>query len=192
MPRSLTVIFIAFMLSLSGCAFQAQSVAIRPVVDVSASQVGSNKPVYVNVLDERPKKTLGTVGARNVGADISINGDITASVKEAVATGLSKLSFKSINGRIAENAELRVEIRNLDYNVIVGFWAGTLRVDAGLKAICIRDGMRPYEKLHTGEFVESVQVVQAQEANTQYINKAVSAAVNSMLGDTDLMSCLSK
>lgn len=192
MPRSLAVILIAFMVALSGCAFQAQSVAIRPMVEVSASQVGSNKPVYVNVLDERPRKTLGTVGARNVGADISINGDIAASVKEAVATGLSKLSFKSINGRIAENAELRVEIRNLDYNVIVGFWAGTLRVDAGLKAICIRDGMRPYEKLHTGEFVESVQVVQAQEANTQYINKAVSAAVNSMLGDADLMSCLSK
>lgn len=184
--------FFAAALALSGCAFQAQSIAIQPTVDIAPSKIGKGSPVFVNVVDERPKKTLGTVGARNVGADITIDGDVSASVKKAVSEGLTRLSFKTIGGRIAEDAELRVEIRNLDYNLIVGFWVGTLRIDTGLKAICIRNGLRPYERLHNGEFVESVQVVQGQQANVKYVNLAMSAAVNSMLADNELMECLSR
>lgn len=40
------------------------------------------------------------------------------------------------------------------------------------------------------EFVESVQVVQSQEANTEYINKALSTAVNALLSDKELIACL--
>jgi len=146
----------------------------------------------LNVVDERPKKTLGTVGARGVGADISIEGDLVAAVQQALSDGLSKLNFKPSTTRGATQAELRVEIRTLDYTVIMGFWAGTLRVDTGLKAICIKGIARPYEKLHSGEFVESVQVVQPQESNAKYINAAVSAAVNSLLADSALVTCLAQ
>ena len=76
--------------------------------------------------------------------------------------------------------------------IIRGFWAGTLRVNVGLKAICIRGPNRPYEKLHRGEFEESVQVVQQGEANGRYINTAVSAAVNALLSDQELMDCLAQ
>jgi uncharacterized lipoprotein len=175
-----------------GCAFTPQAVKISPTVNVGASQVGGGRDITLNVVDERPKKTLGTVGARGVGADISIEGDLVATVQRALSEGLSKLSFKPGTNRGASQPELRVEIRNLDYAVIVGFWAGTLRVDAGLKAICIKGAARPYERLHSGEFVESVQVVQPKESNEKYISAAVSEAVNSLLADSALVTCLAQ
>jgi hypothetical protein len=39
--------------------------------------------------------------------------------------------------------------------------------------------------------VESIQVVQQGDANARYINTAVSSAVNALLGDRELMDCLS-
>jgi uncharacterized lipoprotein len=186
----MTILLVAAILG--GCAFTPQAVTIAPTVSVSASQVGKDRDVAVNVLDERPKNTLGTVGASGIGADISIKGDLAASVQNALREGLTKLNFRPSANRGSAASELRVEIRNLDYTIIVGFWAGTLRVDVGLKAICVRGVNRPYEKLHRGEFVESVQVVQQSEANNRYVNAAVSSAVNALLADKELMDCLAQ
>lgn len=176
----------------SGCAFAPQAVLLSTKVEVAPSQVGGGRELPVNVVDERPKKTLGTVAPGNIGADISLEGNLVATVQEAIGEGLSRMNFKQAAARAGAKHELRIEIRNLDYTVIRGFWAGTLRVDAGLKAICVRDGLRPYEKLHTGEFVESVQVVQPKEANARYISAALSSAVNALLADKELVACLSQ
>lgn len=85
-----------------------------------------------------------------------------------------------------------MEIRNLDYRVVVGFWAGTLSTECGLKAICIHGSARPFEQLYRGEFQESVQVVQTAEANQKYINAAVSKAINALLQDPRLIQCLAQ
>jgi hypothetical protein len=116
---------------------------------------------------------------------------LTQIVRSAIADGLSKQAFSPVAaGTVTSPSELRVEIRNLDYTMIMGFWAGTLRVDVGLKANCLRGATRPYEKLFRGEYVESVQVVQSPENNNQYISTAVGEAVSSLLKDQDLMRCL--
>jgi uncharacterized lipoprotein len=176
----------------SGCAFAPQAVIISPMVDVQASEVGADHSVDLNVVDERPRKTLGTRGVRGVGADLTIEGDLSATVQKALVEGLTKQQFKPLINSNPENRELRVEIRNLDYTMITGFWAGTLNVDISLKAICVRGSQRLYEQLHRGEIAESVQVVQSAEANNSYISQAVSVAVNSLLKDQKLLTCLSE
>ena len=153
-----------------GCAFTPQAVNIAPTVSVKPSQVGVS----------------------GVGADISIDGDLVDSVQKALTDGLSRISFRPGAARGGSTAELRVEIRNVDYIINRGFWAGALRVDVGLKAICVRGTTRPYEKLHRGEFVESVQIVQTKESNAKYINTAVSSAVNDLLADQELVACLAQ
>jgi uncharacterized lipoprotein len=175
----------------SGCAFAPQAVIISPKVDVRASEVGADRSVNLNVVDERPRKTLGTRGVQGVGADLTIEGDLSATVQKALVEGLTKQRFKPVIDSNPESRELRVEIRNLDYTMLMGFWAGTLKVDISLKAICVRGSQRPYEQLHRGEFTESVQVVQSAEANNSYISQAVSSAVNSLLQDRKLLTCLS-
>lgn len=176
---------------LTGCTFTHQAVKVEPVVDVSDSNVGQGRAVRVHVVDERPKSTLGTRGARGVGADMTIEGDITEIFRSAIERGLLTQGFRPSRDP-GEERELRVELRSLDYNVIVGFWAGTLKVDCALKGICRHGAVAPFERLHRGEFTESVQVVQGAEANNRYVSDAASKAVNSLLGDRDLLRCLAE
>ncbi len=175
----------------SGCAYTPQAVVISPKLEVPASPIGTNHALNLNVVDERPRQTLGTRAVRGIGADLTIEGDLSAIVRKSLSEGLANLNFRPVVDSNPESRELRVEIRNLDYTVTQGFWSGTLRVDTSLKAICVRGAQRPYEQLHRGEAVESIQVVQSAEANNSYISRAVSAAVNSLLKDQKLLSCLS-
>lgn len=180
----------AIVVLLSGCAFTPQAVVIQPKVEGPSSNIGQNRDLPLTVVDERPRQTIGTRGARGIGADMTIEGNLSNIVRSALAEGLALQKFKAVTAGGSSASELRVEIRNLEYGVIVGFWAGTLKVDVGLKAICSRAGSRPYEMLHRGEHTESVQVVQSPEANNAYVSSAVSQAVNSLLKDEQLMKCL--
>jgi len=176
----------------SGCAFAPQAVKLSPVIDVEQSSVGANHAVRVNVVDERPKSTLGTRGARGVGAELTLEGDLAEIVRTSLSNGLALKGFTAQSIKGAEGRELRVEIRSLDYGVTVGFWSGDLRTQCSLKAICIRGSDRPYEKLHRGEFKENVQVVQGAEANNVYVSNALSEALNNVLADGELMECLAQ
>jgi uncharacterized lipoprotein len=184
-----TMFFALAMLLVSGCAFQQQAIRIQPQLEVAESTVGAGRNVRVNVVDERPKSTLGTRGAQGVGSELTIEGDLVATIKGAVEEGLRRHGFVPVQAD-AGGRELRVEIRNVDYGINVGFWAGTLKVDCSLKGICQRGSLRPYEQLHRNEFKESVQVVQGQEANNRYVSSAVSGALNALLNDRELMQCL--
>jgi uncharacterized lipoprotein len=176
----------------SGCAFAPQAVKLSPEIKVEQSSLGGNQAVRVSVVDERPKSTLGTRGARGVGAELTLEGDLVEIVRTSLGEGLARKGFTAQSLQGAEVPELRVEIRSLDYGVTVGFWSGDLRTQCSLKAICIHGSDRPYEKLHRGEFKENVQVVQGAEANNVYVSNALSEALNSVLADSGLMGCLAR
>lgn len=191
MKKSLFVLSVLVLLT-SGCAFTPQAVVLKPDIQPTLAPVGEGRTVLVTVVDERPRSTLGTRGARGVGAELTVQGDLTKVVETAVADGLQRQGFVVTPDKPSDGRELRVEIRNLDYGVTVGFWAGSLRTECGLKAVCIIGSTRPYEQLYRGEHQESVQVVQTAEANEQYLNIALSKAINSMLQDPRLSQSLAQ
>ncbi|MCA0393046.1 MAG: YajG family lipoprotein [Proteobacteria bacterium] len=183
------VIAVAALCLLSGCAFQKQAVRLQPQIDLSQSNLGSGKLTMVNVADERPRATLGTRGAGGIGEQLVIEGDLKQIIQDALSDGLRRQGFAT-DGPI-EN-QLRVEIRNLDYAVNTGFWAGKLNVEFLLKGICIKNESRPYEQTYRGEYRTNVQVVQGEEANNNYVNHAVNQAVNALLNDRTLIECLAR
>lgn len=186
------ILVVALVTLTTGCAFTAQAVKLQPEIQLAQSSLGRGRPVQVTVVDERPRSTLGTRGASGVGAELTVEGDLPAIVRSSITDGLKRQGFIPTTDKTLDGRELRVEIRNLDYSVTVGFWAGTLRTECGLKAICIRGASRPYEQLHRGEFQESVQVVQGEEANNLYVNAALSKALNALLQDHRLSACLAE
>src|SRR5690606_25531114 len=97
----------------SGCAFNEQAVRVTPQVDVAPGTVGEGVAVRVNVVDERPRTTLGTRGARGGGADLTVEGDLVSILRGAIETGLQRLSFETTQDP-AQERELRVELRALD------------------------------------------------------------------------------
>lgn len=180
----------ALSVVLTGCVYVPQAVVISPNVIVKNSQVGGDRVLSLSVLDERPHQTMGSRGFVGEGAALTIQGEFQTIVRNAIFDGLQKQSFRPQAELNPEGRELRVEIRTLDYALIQGFWALSLNIDVGLKAICVRGSMRPYEQLHRGHFTDSLQLSPTEAANTVYINRAVSDAVNSLLADQDLSKCL--
>lgn len=181
---------VGLLVIMSGCAFAPQAVKIKPEPQVASRMDGQGKSLVVAVVDERPRKTLGTRGVKGVGAEITIDGNLPLVIQESLIGGLRQQGFTPVSDNLSEPRQLRAEIRNLDYEVLMGFWSGTLRTAFGLKAICILGAKHAYERLYLGEFRESVQVVQGQEANERYINAAVSNALNELFQDSSLTKCL--
>ncbi len=177
---------------LGGCAFTPQAVTLQPDLYQVSSTIGDNKTVKINVVDERTKSTLGTRGARGVGAELTIQGDLVEIVKGTLTRGLTSKGFHVPINSVENERELRVELRSLEYRLVVGFWSGTLNTESAMKGICILNKSRPYEKLYLGEHKESVQVVQFAEANNKYVNNALSASINKMLSDKALLQCLAQ
>ncbi len=176
----------------TGCAFTPQAVVLRPDMQVTPSSVGQGRSVLLTVVDERPRSILGRRGVQGVGAELTVQGDLPTIVRETLSNGLQRQGFSPSPEKPVDGRELRVEIRNLDYSVAMGFWAGTLRTESGLKAICILGTSRPYERLYRGEVEETVMVVQGAEANEAYLNSALSKALNQLLGDSRLSQCLAQ
>ena len=190
MKKSLIVLSMLLVLT-SGCAFTPQTAALKPDIQTTIPSVGNGRTVFLNVADERPRSTLGTRGA-GMGADITVQGDLKNIVETAIANGLQSQGFEITFDKPSDSRELRVEIRNLDYRVTLGFFVDTLRTECGLKAVCIIGSNRPYEHLYLGEHQESLMVYPSAEANEKYLNIALSKAINSLLQDPLLIQSLTQ
>ena len=191
MKKNLIVLAMLAVLT-PACAFTPQAVVLKPDIQPTVYSNVQGRTVSLTIVDERPRQTLGTRSVKGVGAELTVSGDITDTVRTAIADGLQRQGFVITSGKPTDGRELRVEIRNLDYGVTKGFWAGSLRTECGLKAICIIGSTRPYEKLYRGEHQESVQFVQGNAANEKYLNSAISKAINLLLQDPQLINCLAQ
>jgi uncharacterized lipoprotein YajG len=180
---------VALAAMLSACAFQKQAIKLQPRLEVTPTAIGAGKSTMVTVADERPRATLGTRGVSGIGEQLTVDGDLAQIIRSALEEGLRRHGF-AVDGPM--DNQLRVEIRNLDYTVNSGFWAGKLNIEFLLKGICIKGHARPYEQLYRGEFRKSIQVVQGESSNNLYVNQVVSDAVNKLLADPQLMACLAR
>lgn len=188
--RSLAAIIIPVTLSTASCAFTPQAVYLRPQLPAMKTSVGQGKAVAVTVVDERPRSTLGTRGAKGVGADITLKEDLASMLRPAVADSLRQRGFNPVIDKPADGRELRIEVRTLDYTLTQGLLAGNLRTECSLKAVCILGHTRPYENFYRGEHTQTALVIPSGSANEAYINDAVSKALEPLLQDSELMQCL--
>lgn len=173
-----------------GCASAPQKVVIKPVLSVKATAAGQGQEIWTDVVDARPRSTIGTLDSLGIKTDLLVEGDLQTAVRDSVADGLRLQGFSPVDARPEDARELRVEIQDLEYTVTTNFWAHTLRTECALRAVCILGNRRPYENVYRGKFQDSVLVIQSEEANKGYINAAVSNAVNALLQDPQLLHCL--
>ena len=190
---------------LSGCwAFQPQAVLLKPDVNVQSGDIGSDKSIMLNVIDERTETTLGfrLPGRKSgflrkgspIGALLTIEGDIVEIVSDSLSKGLLAQGFqitRSPDEGTAKLKELRVELRSLEYRLLTGgipYYAKTI---SKMKGICIVDSLYPYEKLYRGTHEESHYNFTPTDAQiNKYVNIALSHAINNLLSDSRLLKCL--
>lgn len=193
--REHTIILCTLVAWCAGCSLTPQKVEIRPQFQVAQSvPVSDELGVSIVVVDLRPSDIIGNRGLTGTnygGANLSSTGDVAEIVKTAVGTGLGNQGFKVADTeRASYGHQLHVEIVSLSYSVVPGIITATLRSESALRGQCIDDKVPQYDHVHRGICEEQVFVAQFAGENAAHINKAMSAAINALLGDTELISCL--
>ena len=179
----------------AGCSLTPQKVEIQPQLQVAQTvPVSEGQEVSIVVVDLRPSGIIGNrglTGTNHGGANLTSTGDVAETVKTAARTGLGNQGFKVIDTeRASYGRQLRVEIVNLSYSVVPGIITGTLRSESALRGQCIDDKVPQYDRVHRGISEEQVFFSQFAGENATHINTAMSDALNALLGDIELISCL--
>lgn len=184
-------IFMPLMLLLTACAFQSESIALKPQVNVSATQIGMGKSIAVEVVDVRNDTSLGgRASGYGPAANISLADDIVKVVKTEVSQGLMKKGFKVVAD---ENnpRKLIVRIVGLQYQQRTGFWAISIIVTSSLEAVAQNNG-KNYQQMYRSRVEHQVLVTPTSGADTGYVNAAISDLLNKLLNDEQLLIFLAK
>ena len=190
----LAMLMAGFLLTLEGCALTPQQVQLKPIVASASAPtppVGGKRSIALTTADERLSSAIGSRGLNNgMSAEITTRDDVGSVVRGQLESALLARGFEVTTATDPDIRELRVEVRNLEYNVTPGIVTGHLRAEAALKGICSEQGSRKYENLYRGESTEEVFVVQFAEENEKHLNTALGNVILQLLGDQSLFDCL--
>ena len=183
------------MLFVGSCAAIHQEVTLKLDVNVASTDIGKGRAVKLRTVDERTSAVIGSRGLKGgvaSSAEITSSQDVTAVVQTAVLDGLKRKGFQPTLEEGSVQYGMRVEIRNLEISLTPGIIMLNIRAEAALKAACIVNGKESYDRMYRGEEKDRAFFVQFASSNEQYINSALSKAIQSLLDDTKLQQCLAQ
>jgi uncharacterized lipoprotein YajG len=106
--KKILIVFSMLVVLAPACAFTPQAVVVKPEIQPAPESTVQRRPVYLTVVDERPRQTLGTRSFKGVGAELTVAGDLTNTVRTALADGLQRQGFMITSRKTADVPELRV------------------------------------------------------------------------------------
>jgi uncharacterized lipoprotein len=194
MQRARTLAILLSVALFAGCAFTPQTVVIEPMVEVTPSDIGGGHAVSVYVVDERDSTEIGRRGTGAMkGAAITTEQDVASVFRRSIVENLNKMGYaasESLAGDpVAGATLLRVDIRAISYETSMGFWTGGVHARGSMKATGTR-GSTVYDKLYRVDDEKRVVVVPGADSNAQMVNTTVSALLQEMFNDVELMRYL--
>jgi len=182
---------------MTSCALTPQSVVLEPTLDVAPSDLGKGHTVAVYVVDERVSTEIGRRGTGAMrGAAITATNDMVSVFRDAIVQNMEKLGFdvlaiQNFEETTNEPMVLRVDIRAVSYETSMGFWTGGVHVRGALKTTATdTQSLHTYEQLYRVDDEERVVVVPGADSNAQMINTAISALLQKLFDDVELIKFL--
>lgn len=183
-------VFLTLSLStllLAGCT-TTHYINIDPVAEIDANYFTNDRVIEVS----SSTKLTSTVGSIKTGlnerADIYINNDITASVKESVLKGLRELGFTPDQG-VMPAADLQIEITKMSYVTKVEALKTIATLDFELKTTLAAKG-QTYKANYGSQKVKEYGTMPYQEAIEEDMSSLASQTVNRLLSDPNIITLL--
>jgi hypothetical protein len=188
--RPWQIIALAFALGLLGsCAWVSQELRLRPAPHPPPISIGSERDVYVDVIDKRKTTVIGRRAIGLGGAEITVGNPLAGDVREALVRGLQQLGFTPAGAPRPGAATLRVAIQNISYVVAQEMPAVALHVRVALYASC--DGSRDsYGNRYDGAYDDHLMTLASVPENQEYVGNALTDALEALLRDDALTRCL--
>ena len=190
MKKLTTLIIVAVGFS-SGCSSTPQMVVIKPEVDISESNVSNNIKVAVQVVDERPDESFGYRGWRGDGATIATDQDVAEIIRNVVIESLKKKGFIPFSSGEKCAKTLKIDIRQIRYEVSQGIWTCVIHTKAALKARATKNG-EIYENFYRVENRKRSSFYPYGKEIDRHINDVSSQAIQKLFEDQTLMVFLAR
>lgn len=183
---SILVIFAA------GCAFAPQSANLNPAVNVTTTNIGKNRTVHIEVVDDRATKSLGRRGSGyGPAASITAGGDLSVIIREELTKGLQAKGFKVVERKKSARNDLKIEIRNLKYTTSQGLFTTGIHVASAFK-VYAKNRKSSIDKMYRFQKDKNAFFVPRASTNEKWINQVLSNTLEKILSDEELLTHLSK
>jgi uncharacterized lipoprotein YajG len=143
------------------------------------------------VVDERPNTEFGHRGFGGSGGMVSPEQDVTVVFLDAVSDGLTHLGFVPTQDEAASDRSLKLEIREIEYKLVQGFWVVAAETNAAVKGIARRGG-DSYENFYRADSAGRSAAAPSAKTNEKHINDVVNGVLNQLFADEELFGFLAK
>ena len=177
---------------IQGCTLHPENIRVDPTIDLPKSLMGGANTIGIAVSDARETKKLGEVGDPNREMyAISVNDDPSPAIYSRVATALAKLGYKVVPYSEGMDPSLKIEVETLklDSDKRAFDFLTTLHAEVAAHA---RNGREFLDKKYTVNQSMNTAGPAYTRDTTRLVNAAVSAALQDMLADQQLLDLLNK
>ena len=183
---------LALCIAVPGCKLHSESVRFSPELKPRQADIGQGKPLGLSIADTRPDKQVGIVGDPKIEAiTVTAEEGSPSLVYQQTAEALTKLGFKVEPASDATERSLRIEIRELQYESL----KRPFKYDAKAKVLVgaiARSGAGRYERTYETEETGEYGTPPNQSTISKSINGLLSAAIDDVLADKQLLDVLTK
>ena len=176
----------------AGCAYYDQSVVLSPHLHVAGSSIGAGQTLAVDVLDERPQTAIGQRNLLGLpSGTISIDSGFVEILRQQIINGLKAHGFLPQEKNPYAYRSLLIQVRVMDYEMILGPLNNSIQTRVWLKAICKNGGLT-MQKFYMQEDDRAILIAPTAERNSEFVNATVANVLQKMLNDQLLLKFLSQ
>jgi uncharacterized lipoprotein YajG len=178
--------------AVQGCMLKSETVHFAPKLEARQTDVGEGTVLGLEVADIRADKKVGIVGDPKMKfITVTAEDDSPSAVYKEAANALTKLGFKVEPASDATDRVLRLELRELQYESIKQPFTFDSKAKVLVGAVA-RNGGDRYERTYETEETSTTGAPPSQSEISQTINRLLSASLNDVLADKQLMAILAK
>jgi uncharacterized lipoprotein YajG len=178
--------------AVQGCMLKPETVHFAPKLEARQTDIGDGKVLGLDVADLRAAKKVGIVGDPKMKyITVTAEDDSPSAVYKEAAEALTKMGFKVEPASDATERALRLEVRELQYESIKQPFTFDSKAKVLVGAIA-RNGGDRYERTYETEETSTTGAPPSQSEIGVTINRLLSASLNDVLADRQLMAILAK
>lgn len=188
----LAMLIIGVGVVVQGCNLKPENIRFAPQLDVRQANVGEGKVVGLEVADTRPDKQIGIVGDPKIKSiNVTAEDASPSAIYKQAADALTKLGFKVEPGSDATDRVLRLEVRQLQYESLKRPFTFDNKSEVLVGAV-VKNGGERYERTYETEETSTTGGPPSQSEISKTVNRLLSASLNDVLADKQLMTLLAK
>ncbi len=182
------LIFIVIILMTGGCAYMSHDVTIDPHYTASSAVTGQNRPVSLEVVDEREDQDIGRrTDMYGMGALITNEQDVADVFRSKISEALKAKGFEANSADTFP--KLKVEVRAIKYTTSAGIMRGGFLARSAIKIIA-KNGSETYEKMYRSSVEKKKFFLPFADSNRTQINDSINEVLEKFFQDESLFKFL--